>query len=63
VPINLPPPPQEGHLPFGIFPRGGHLLSRKFKLAGAFDSTYNEDGELTTTKKLLEIKNLLVYQT
>jgi hypothetical protein len=50
-------------LPFGIFPRGGNLLLRKFKPAGAFDSTYNEDGELTTTKKLLEIKNLLVYQT
>ena len=28
------PRARQGHLPFVIFPRGGHLLSRKFKVVG-----------------------------
>ena len=32
--VTSPPSPSLGHLPFLMFPRGGHLLLGKFNVAG-----------------------------
>ena len=32
--VKSPPPPSSRHLPFRMFPRGGHLLLGKFNVAG-----------------------------